>query len=91
MHQARLHHLLFYIKLLKLDFAGGSDSKASAYNAGDPVSIPGSPALQADALPSEPPILGQKMYYSLVKGKNASSLLSITDTVLLKNSHPTEK
>ena len=40
MHQARLHHLLFYIKLLKLDFAGGSDSKASAYNAGDPVSIP---------------------------------------------------
>ena len=57
----------------------------------DPGIEPGSPALQADALPSEPPILGQKMYYSLVKGKNASSLLSIIDTVLLKNSHPTEK
>ena len=57
----------------------------------DPGIKPGSPALQADALPSEPPILGQKMYYSLVKGKNVSSLLSITDTVLLKNSHPTEK
>ena len=25
-----------------LDFPGGSDSKASAYNAGDPGSIPGS-------------------------------------------------
>ena len=24
-----------------MDFPGGSDSKASAYNAGDPVSIPG--------------------------------------------------
>ena len=57
----------------------------------NPGTEPGSSALQADALPSEPPILGQKMYYSLVKGKNVSSLLSITDTVLLKNSHPTEK
>ena len=26
----------------KKDFPGGSDSKASAYNAGDPGSIPGS-------------------------------------------------
>ena len=25
-----------------MDFPGGSDSKASAYNAGDPSSIPGS-------------------------------------------------
>ena len=28
--------------MLLLDFPGGSDSKASAYNAGDPGSIPGS-------------------------------------------------
>ena len=27
---------------LLFDFPGGSDGKASAYNAGDPVSIPGS-------------------------------------------------
>ena len=28
--------------LLNLSFPGGSDSKASAYNAGDPGSVPGS-------------------------------------------------
>ena len=28
--------------LVKWDLPGGSDGKASAYNAGDPVSIPGS-------------------------------------------------
>ena len=27
--------------MTELDFPGGSDSKASAYSAGDPVSIPG--------------------------------------------------
>ena len=31
----------FYSKRMR-DFPGGSDSKASAYNAGDPGSIPGS-------------------------------------------------
>ena len=29
------------IRLVYLDFLGGSDGKASAYNAGDPDSIPG--------------------------------------------------
>ena len=33
------HLILLY---LELDFPGGSDGKASAYNAGDPGSIPGS-------------------------------------------------
>ena len=31
-----------YIWLLPTDFPGGSDSKASAYNSGDPDSVPGS-------------------------------------------------
>ena len=35
--------VLFYIRVLSIcDFPGGSDGKASAYNAGDPGSIPGS-------------------------------------------------
>ena len=35
--------VLFYIRVLSIcDFPGGSDSKASAYNVGDPGSIPGS-------------------------------------------------
>ena len=32
---------LLYVCFLLLDFPGGSDSKASAYNVGDPGSIPG--------------------------------------------------
>ena len=33
--------VLFYIRVLSIcDFPGGSDGKASAYNAGDPGSIP---------------------------------------------------
>ena len=32
---------MFYLTGLYSLFPGGSDSKASAYNAGDPVSIPG--------------------------------------------------
>ena len=34
--------LLTSLVVNSLDFPGGSDSKASAYNAGDPGSIPGS-------------------------------------------------
>ena len=34
--------LFFCLKQLSLSFPGGSDGKASAYNAGDPGSIPGS-------------------------------------------------
>ena len=34
--------LLFIHSLYISDFPGGSDSKVSAYNAGDPGSIPGS-------------------------------------------------
>ena len=34
---------IYYIEVCYLwDFLGGSDAKASAYNAGDPGSIPGS-------------------------------------------------
>ena len=34
---------MYYIEVCYLwDFTGGSDAKASAYNAGDPGSIPGS-------------------------------------------------
>ena len=38
------HVLLFYLIVNKVDlgFPGGSDGKASAYNVGDPASIPGS-------------------------------------------------
>ena len=32
----------FRVRLSNLDFPGGSDSKVSAYNEGDPGSIPGS-------------------------------------------------
>jgi len=32
---------LLYVCFLLLDFPGGSDGKASAYNAGDPGSVPG--------------------------------------------------
>ena len=31
-----------YFNILHTDFPGGSDGKASAYNAGDPGSVPGS-------------------------------------------------
>ena len=33
---------LFVVFIISFDFPGGSDGKASAYNAGDPGSIPGS-------------------------------------------------
>ena len=35
-------HLFIVLLYLNLDFPGGSDGKASVYNAGDPGSIPGS-------------------------------------------------
>ena len=35
-------HLAVFFLYLPLDFPGGSDSKASAYNVGNPGSIPGS-------------------------------------------------
>ena len=43
-HLMRLLLIVFLIKLLPLlskDFPGGSDGKASVYNAGDPGSSPG--------------------------------------------------
>ena len=33
---------LYIIEVTNIDFLGGSDGKASAYNVGDPGSIPGS-------------------------------------------------
>ena len=41
MFWARQMSILFFPQEVK-DFPGGSDGKASAYNAGDPGSIPGS-------------------------------------------------
>ena len=35
------HLFFFFFLVLVLGFPGGSDGKASAYNAGDPGSIPG--------------------------------------------------
>ena len=35
-------NILFIFLVVTLDFPGGSDGKGSAYNAGDPGSIPGS-------------------------------------------------
>ena len=36
-----LKYLLYYLALYRKDFSGGSDGKASVYNAGDLGSIPG--------------------------------------------------
>ena len=40
--QTRLSDFTFTFTLIRFDFPGGSDGKASAYNSGDPGSIPGS-------------------------------------------------
>ena len=37
-----VNFLLFWVMVWRWDFSGGSDGKASAYNVGDPSSIPGS-------------------------------------------------
>ena len=42
LNDGRLHQNLFFVQNFSFDdFPGGSDGKASAYNAGDPGSIPG--------------------------------------------------
>ena len=53
-------HQPFY--LLPWDFPGGSDGKASAYNAGDPGSIPGSGRSSGEGWQCTPVLLPGKSH-----------------------------
>ena len=62
-----LHNALYFnsdstiSRLILVDFTGGSDSKASVYNAGDPGSILGQEDLLEKEMPTHSSILAWKI------------------------------
>ena len=69
----RLSDFTFTFTLIRFDFPGGSDGKESAYNAGDPGSIPGSRRSWEKAMATHSVILAWEIPWTEEPGRLQST------------------